>query len=199
MTSATLLQTLSARSRHWRWRLAFMVAMFGTAAVVAFANRPAWAPMLLILPMLFALPMWNEAQLDRKELGEPSPALAEHDLRTLMAVFAYLLCLGAAVALGKAIGAGSPWLWVVALLPTLPILGVIWAMGRYLVEETDEFLRHRAINAALIGLAAVLVLGTVWGMFEQFKLVPHAPGWWVVPVFAVARDTAKAWLRATGR
>ena len=197
--SDALLQNLSARSRHWRWRFAFAVTMFSTAAVVALANQPKLAPLLLILPALFALPMWNEAQLDRKQQGEPSPALAEHDLRTLMAVFAYVFCMGAAVALGKAIGPGSPWLWLVALLPTLPILFIIWAMGRYLAEETDEFLRHRAVNAALIGLAAVLVLATVWGTFEQFKLVPHAPGWWLVPAFAVARDTAKAWLKATGR
>jgi hypothetical protein len=199
VTGGTLLHGLAARARHWRWRLAFVVAMFGTAAVVALANQPKLAPLLVVLPALFGLPMWREAQLDRKQQGEPSPALAEHDLRTLMAVFAYIACMGGAVALGKAIGPGSPWLWLVALLPILPILAIIWTMGRYLAEETDEFLRHRAVNAALIGLAAVLVLATVWGTLELFGLVPHAASWWLVPAFAVARDAGKAWLRATGR
>ena len=195
----TTVRNFAVRSRYWRWRFAFVVAMLGTAATVAWADMPKLAPLLLLWPVLFALPMWHEAQLDRKAEGEPSAALAEHDLRTLMAVFAYIACMGGAVMAGKAIGPDSPWLWTVALLPSLPILVVIWAMARYLAEETDEFLRHRAINSALIGAAAVLALATVWGTLELFKLVPHAAGWLAVPAFAVARDIAKAWLKATGR
>lgn len=175
------------------------MGMLGTAATVAWGDMPKLAPLFLLLPMLLAIPMWHESQLDRKAEGEPSPALAEHDMRTLMAVFAYIACMGGAVTAGKAIGPDSPWLWVVALVPTLPILVIIWAMARYLAEETDEFLRHRAIISALIGTAAVLALATVWGTLELFKLVPHAAGWLAVPAFAVARDVAKAWLKATGR
>ena len=197
--SNTLIRTLFARSRHWRWRITFVVAMFATAAIIIWADQPKMAPMLLLLPVLFALPMWHEAQLKRTEEGEPSRALAEYDLRTFVAVFAYIACMGGAVSLGKAIEPGSPLLWAVALVPTLPILAVIWAMGRYLAEETDEFLRHRAINAALIATAAVLALATVWGTLELFTLVPHAAGWWAVPAFVVARDIAKAWLKASGR
>lgn len=192
--------TAPAGLRHWRWRIAFVVAMFGTAAIGIWAGRPQWMGyLLLLLPVLFALPMWHEAQLKRTEEGEPSPALADYDMRTLMALFVYIACVAGAVSLSKAIGTGSPWLWAVALVPSLPILAVIWAMGRYLAEETDEFLRHRTINAALIATGAVLALATVWGTLELFKLVPHAAGWWAVPAFVVARDVAKAWLKATGR
>jgi len=173
--------------------------MLGTAATVAWVDTPKLVPLLLLLPALFAIPMWREAQIGRMAEGEPSPALAEHDLRTLMAVFAYIACMGGAVTAGNAIGPDSPWLWAVALVPTLPILVIIWAMVRYLAEETDEFLRHRAVNSALIGGAAVLSLASVWGTLELFKLVPHAAGWLAVPTFAVARDIAKVWLKAPGR
>lgn len=190
---------VAGRSRHWRWRFAFIVTMLGTAALMILAGMPQLWPLLLVWPVLFGIPMWHEGQLDRKAEGEPSTALAKYDLRTLLAVLVYLACMFAAVPLGRAVGAGSPWLWPVALLPAVPILAVIWAMARYLAEETDEFLRRRAIHASLIGSAAVLVLATVWGMLELFKLVPHAGGWLAVPVFAVVRDVAKTWLKAIGR
>ncbi len=100
-----MLLQLSVRSCHWRWRSAFVVGMFGTAALMVLGDQP----------------------------------------------------------------------------------------------EAGEFLRQRAIHAALIGLVAVLVLATVWGALELFRLVPHAAGWWAVPAFAVARDTPKTSLRTMGR
>ena len=41
------------------------------------------------------------------------------------------------------------------------------------------------ISAALIGLALVLLAGTLWGFLETFGIAPHVPAWWVVPVWAI--------------
>ena len=176
----------------------FVIAMVGTAAIIVWGNQPKLAPMLLLLPALFGIPMWHEAQLDRKQIGEPSQALAEHDLRTLMAVFAFIFCMGVAVAAGKALGPGSPFLWIVALLPILPILAVIWAMGRYLVEETDEYLKMRYVTHALFGLGLLLIVATVWGFLESFKVVPHVESWMAVPVWAIGLGVAQIWHRVRG-
>ena len=62
---------------------------------------------------------------------------------------------------------------------------MIIIMARYLMEETDEYLRHRASFSSLIGLGVVLVLGTVWGFLETFGLVPHIWAWWVMPAWAI--------------
>ena len=47
--------------------------------------------------------------------------------------------------------------------------------------------RHflRQTSAALIGLALVLLAGTLWGFLETFGIAPHVPAWWVVPVWAI--------------
>lgn len=181
------------------WRIAFVVCMFGTAGIMLWTNRP-WplGLLLLALPVLFAAPMMREKNLSREAKGEASPALARYDRRVMIAVLVYIACMIGAANLGKAIGHGSALLWPVALLPALPIVAVVWAMGRYLAEETDEYLRHQAIISALIGLAGILVLATVWGFLEIFGLVPHGGGWWAVPAFAVFRDLARAWLKARG-
>ncbi|MEM6857016.1 MAG: hypothetical protein AAF559_04020 [Pseudomonadota bacterium] len=75
--------------------------------------------------------------------------------------------------------------YAVPLLPTVPLLAAMGVMGRYMVEETDEYLRHRTSLAALIGLGLVLVVGTLWGFLETFELVPHIWAWWVFPVWAI--------------
>ena len=68
---------------------------------------------------------------------------------------------------------------------------MIAAMGRLIVEEEDEYLRYRFVRAALFWLGTLLTLATVWGFFEQFDLVPHAPGWMAVPVFALGLGIAQ--------
>lgn len=194
--SETSIAASSTGLQPWRWRLAFAASMFGAAILLVTTGAPReFGLVLLILPVLFAAPMMQEANRRRTAQGEGSPALARYDRRAMIAVLVYLGCLLGATNLGHAVGSGSPLLWFVALLPMLPIVAVVWAMMRYLAEETDEYLRHRAVTAALIGLAAILVLATVWGFLETFALVPHVPGWWVVPAFVFVRDLARTVLR----
>jgi hypothetical protein len=79
------------------------------------------------------------------------------------------------------------------------VLGIVWLMARYLAEEPDEYLRHLAVTSALIGLAIVLVVATVWGFLENLGLVGHVWSWYAVPLFAVAYALGRAWLKARGR
>ena len=76
---------------------------------------------------------------------------------------------------------------------------MIYVMARYLREEQDEYLRHRAVNASLVGLACVLGVGSFWGFLETFELVAHVPGWWSVPVWAIGMGAAQAWMAIGNR
>ncbi len=200
MTSDTLIAARPAGLRQWRWRMAFAGSMFATAGIMLWTNRP-WPTglLLLLLPILFAAPMMREARRKREAEGEASEALARFDRRRITAVFAYIGCMAVAANLGHAAGRGSDLLWLIALPPILPFLWLIWAMERYIAEEADEYLRHRAVTAALIGLAATLALANVWGTLEIFALVPHAGAWWAIPVFFVTADSARGWLTMRGR
>lgn len=127
-----------------------------------------------------------------------SEAMAIYNRRVLIGVFSYVLGLGIAVTLWNEYTLSRPIVFLVSLLPTLPTFGIIWAMGRYLAEEQDEYLRHRTIMAALAALGVVLGLGIFWGFLEMFGLVPHVWAWWVLPVWAIALGLAQFWQRIRG-
>ena len=67
----------------------------------------------------------------------------------------------------------GPVAYVAAVLPALPIIGIFVAIGRYLVEERDEYLRDQFIRQALIASGFALSIATAWGFLENFDLVPH--------------------------
>jgi hypothetical protein len=46
-------------------------------------------------------------------------------------------------------------------------------IGRYLVEESDEYLRDQFVRQALIATGFALSIATAWGFLENFGLVPH--------------------------
>lgn len=60
-----------------------------------------------------------------------------------------------------------------ALAPALPVIGFFGAIGRYLVEEHDEYLRDQMVRQALIATGIAMAVATAWGFLENFGLVPH--------------------------
>lgn len=70
--------------------------------------------------------------------------------------------------------------YLVAILPALPIIGIFVAIGRYLVEEQDEYVRTLMVRQTLWASGFSLSLATIWGFLDSFGLVGHADGYWVV-------------------
>lgn len=71
----------------------------------------------------------------------------------------------------------------VAVLPALPIIGIFAAMGRYLVEEQDEYLRMLMVRQILWASGFTLSLATIWGFLDNFGLVGHADGYWLIALW----------------
>ena len=69
--------------------------------------------------------------------------------------------------------------WIVAILPALPIIGIFAAIGLYLVEERDEYLRMLMVRQTLWASGFALSIATVWGFLESFELVSHVEVYWV--------------------
>jgi hypothetical protein len=84
--------------------------------------------------------------------------------------------------------------YVLGVIPAIPLLGVIYAVGRYLVEEPDEFIRFQTVGALLRALGVTLSLATVWGFVESFAGAPHIPLYYVSIVFCAAFGLARLWL-----
>ena len=186
-------------ARPWLWAGLFVVNMALIAAARIFdILEPPTAWVLTALNMGLLVPMTREARRRQEQKGAMSPALRRYNRRALAAMAVYMVAMIAGGNLHDSFTPGSPLLWLVALVPVAPLLAMIWAMYRYYREEDDEFLRHRAIIGALVGLVAVLVVGTVWGFLEMFALVPHIWNWWVFPVWAIGLGIGTCWSRGAG-
>ena len=103
----------------------------------------------------------------------------------------------------------APWLFArtpagplqvaVAIAPALAIVGVIWAIGRYLVEEQDEYVRMRLAQVVIFATGLTLSFCSVWGFLEGFGLLPHLATYDVVPAFFGFWGVSQLVRRVSGR
>ena len=105
----------------------------------------------------------------------------------LMAVYfvLYFCCFGIHMWLQPT----GAWIWVLAILPVLPIAGVIAVMGRYLRDETDEYKRDMTIRCVLWGTAGAVSVSLLEGFLWIFGWKGHMPpflGFWGFFVFMMA-------------
>lgn len=92
------------------------------------------------------------------------------------------LLFGAQIAIGRH-GLAGPAAYVVAILPALPIIGIFAAIGRYLVEESDEYLRLLSVRRTLVASALALSVATAWGFLESFDLAAHFDAYWIAVIW----------------
>lgn len=190
-------EALETRSRrvYWFWLAAFLIGTFGSGIFArAVGLSSFWSMMIMIPPMLLLFPMIRSIkQMHLASGGIISAAITNYNRRMLTWTFAYMASLFGAITVYNALKPTGPFLWLIAVLPALPIIYFVWALGRYLVEETDEYLRMRQVTFALFATGWLLVLATIWGFLETFKVVPHVPSWAVIPVWAIGLGVAQIW------
>jgi hypothetical protein len=109
-----------------------------------------------------------------------SPAWKRYNWRVIWLTLLYAVFLIGATYCFKLKLVTGPIAYVVASLPALPIVGIFFAMGRYLVEEQDEYVRMLMVRQILWASGFVLSLATVWGFLDSFGLVGHADGYYIV-------------------
>lgn len=113
-------------------------------------------------------------------------------LRFGVSMSAYVILLVTAVSLGRQGLADGSWGYLIALAPSVGVLGAIASVGLYLAEETDEFARTTLMHSLLWATAGTLSVATIWGFLENFDKAPHVPTWAMAPVFAVFMGFAQA-------
>lgn len=191
---------LAARGHPAVWA-ASMIVSFAAIALLRITDAigPTTGFLLMVVAMVQLIPLTHVGLARQKAAGHLSPAAIRYTRRFLIASFAYMLGLGLAVTIRDRVDVAQGGAFLLALLPVVPIMGMIWTMARYVREEDDEYLRHRAIMAALLGLGLVLALGTFWGFLETFGVVPHVPAWACFPVWAIGMGAAQCWLARRDR
>ena len=108
-----------------------------------------------------------------------SPAMKRYNRRVLWLSLLYAACLLAAIFGFKHKLFGGLIAYIAAILPALPIIGIFGAMGRYLFEEQDEYVRMLMVRQTLWASAFALSVATTWGFLDNFGLVGHADGYWI--------------------
>ena len=108
-----------------------------------------------------------------------SPAGWRYNKRVIVLSLIYSAFLIGAVYGFKHHLVGGVLAWIVAILPALPIIGIFAAIGLYLVEEQDEYVRMLMVRQTLWASGFSLSIATVWGFLESFDLVSHVEVYWV--------------------
>jgi hypothetical protein len=112
-----------------------------------------------------------------------NPAVRRYNVRIAVAMSFYLVFLAAAVwAFHSYHPIGIP-AFSLAILPSLPVVGIVVIIGLYLAEEKDEFLRNLLVQSMIWSLGATLSVTTVWGFIELFVNVKHLPLYLIFPFF----------------
>ncbi len=183
--------------------LLLVLGEFAALAIVAAAMiwlDLGWIGAVLIagIVAVFTLMIVRSGERRAKSSGNFSAAMGRYNRRMLAAGAVYVVGLFGAVWAHDNLGLSRVMAFAVALLPSIGVLAMVWAMARLVAEEEDEYLRFRYVRSSLFGLGTLLTLATVWGFFEQFDLVPHVPTWAAVPVFALGMGIANCtrWGRA---
>jgi hypothetical protein len=123
----------------------------------------------------------------------PSPAVRRYQLRfgVLMGIYGVLLT--GFIWLFTTNPPDGPIRYALAVLPALPIVGVVVALGFYFRDERDEFLRAFLVTAMMWAMGATLAITTVWGFLETVG-APHLNPYWVFPIFGVSMAFAQPFL-----
>ena len=108
-----------------------------------------------------------------------SPASKRYNIRVIWLSLLYGVFLIPAVYGFKHHLIGGAIEYVAAILPALPIIGIFVAIGRYLIEEQDEYVRMLMVRQTLWASGFSLSLATVWGFLESFDLVGHIPAFYI--------------------
>ncbi len=108
-----------------------------------------------------------------------SSALRRYDQTVIILSLAYAAALIGANMVFKGNAPGGLLAYTVAVLPALPIIGMFAAIGRYLNEEQDEYVRMLAVRKTLIASAFALSIATAWGFLESFDVVDHVDSYFI--------------------
>lgn len=195
--------TLSAQPAGNRaallWPVAFITGMFGAGIFARVVELNAfWSMAIMVPPMLLLIPMIRSVQKRYRAAGLTVPAaIVAYNRRMLIWSFTYMAALFGAITLYHQLKPTGPILWFIAIVPAMPIVYFVWALGRYLVEETDEYVRMRQVSAALFATGWLLVLATFWGFLETFGVAVHVSAWAAVPVWAIGLGAVQIWRAAS--
>jgi MFS family permease len=102
-----------------------------------------------------------------------NPAARRYYRRLIVTLLLYAASLAVSIGVFIHFRPTGPLAYALAILPAIPVIGILAVFGLYLAEEKDEFQRFIGVQAMLWGIGGLLAVTTVWGFLESFVHIPH--------------------------
>jgi hypothetical protein len=119
--------------------------------------------------------------------------------RTLVTMSIYVLTVFVA-ALTVKHGHPTGWLlYGLAVLPAVPLIGMLVVLGRYLQEESDEYVRLMTMRSLLAATGALMVMIVISDFLRSFAATGVFPPFLLFVLFFVSFGIAQAVQRMQNR
>ena len=114
-----------------------------------------------------------------------TPAQRAHMRRVLWLLLVYAVILPPLVWLQANRQISHTLSLAMAIVASLPVLGIFASWGRYVSDERDEY--HQALTLRRIAVATNATMGAavVWGFLQAFGVMPLIEAYWVPFVWVV--------------
>lgn len=90
----------------------------------------------------------------------------------------------------------GPGAWLLGLAVAAPVAGQIWATLA-LMQDADEFVRALTAKRFILAAGLAITLLSAWGFMESYAHAPHAPGWFIYPLFWACFGVSAPFVRTT--
>ncbi|MFC6644960.1 hypothetical protein ACFQBQ_05010 [Granulicella cerasi] len=104
-----------------------------------------------------------------------SKAAKEYQRRAFAVMLCYVGCVWSVTRMLHAHHFTGAKLWCVAMLPAVPILGLLAVVGLYLRDERDEFKRWMTVQAILWSIGITLAVSTVVDFLRAYGAMTALP------------------------
>ena len=88
----------------------------------------------------------------------------------------------------------GPLRYALALLPAIPVAGVMFAVGK-LMRDSDEYVRALMAVRFITAAGITFTLATAWGFLEAIAGAPHIELYWVFVAFWIVYPLCTALVR----
>jgi hypothetical protein len=102
-----------------------------------------------------------------------NPAAKRFMRRNLITMLLYVLSLVLAIGVFLRYHPTGVLAYLLAVLPAIPLTGLLAIFGLYLAEEKDEFQRSIGVQSMLWGIGGTLAVTNIWGFLESFVHLRH--------------------------
>jgi hypothetical protein len=114
-----------------------------------------------------------------------TPAQKAHTKRIIWLLVAYAIVLPPLIWIRSHTAVAGYIPTLMAIVASIPVLGIFASWGRYLSSERDEY--HQALTLKRVAIATNVTMGAavVWGFLQAFGAMPLVEAYWVPFVWVV--------------